>query len=120
MRHSQTPAAPTTRTPEIATAAPARSARVRSADGTIIAYDRIGRGVPVIVVDAALCRRGVGPSGALAERLASHFTVITYDRRGRGESGDTPPHAVEREVEDIAALLREVGGSACLWGTSSG
>jgi pimeloyl-ACP methyl ester carboxylesterase len=120
MRHSQAPAAPTTRASDNATASPVSSAQVRSADGTRIAYDRIGRGEPVILVDAALCRRGVGPSRALAERLASQFTVVTYDRRGRGESGDTPPHAVEREVEDISALLRELGGSACLWGMSSG
>ena len=120
MRHSQESAAPGTGTLHTAAAAPASSAHVRSADGTRIAYDRIGRGEPVILVDAALCRRGVGPSRALAERLAAHFAVVTYDRRGRGESGDTPPHAVEREVEDIAALLHEVGGSACLWGTSSG
>ena len=110
----------TTRTSQVATVAPVSSAHVRSADGTLIAYDRMGRGEPVILVDAALCRRGVGPGRALAERLAPHFTVVTYDRRGRGESGDTPPHAVEREVEDVAALLREVGGSASLWGTSSG
>ena len=94
--------------------------RVRSADGTRIAFDRIGRGEPVILVDGALCRRGMGPSQGLAEQLATHFTVITYDRRGRGESSDTAPYAIEREVEDIAALLAEAGGSAYLWGMSSG
>lgn len=112
-----TPRAPTSRTSR---SAPVSSASVRSADGTRIAYDRIGRGEPAILVDGALCRRGVGPGRPLAERLASRFTVVTYDRRGRGESGDAPPYAVEREVEDIAALLREVGGAACVWGTSSG
>ena len=93
---------------------------VRSKDGTTIAFDRIGRGTPMILVDGALCYRKMGQSGQLAERLAPHFTVITYDRRGRGDSGDTAPYAVEREVEDIAALLDDAGGSAYLWGMSSG
>src|SRR3712207_4547258 len=62
----------------------------------------------------------MGPSPPLAERLAAPCTVVPCDRRGRGESGDTPPYAAEREIDDIAALVREVGGSACLWGTSSG
>ena len=96
------------------------SETVFSKDGTAIAFNRIGHGAPVILVDAALCYRGMGQSGRLAELLAPHFTVFTYDRRGRGESGDTAPYAVEREVEDIAALLTEAGGSAYLWGMSSG
>lgn len=96
------------------------SAHVKSVDGTRIAFEYVGRGEPVILVDAALCWRGMGPSRPLAERLAPHFMVVTYDRRGRGDSGDTAPYAVEREVDDIAALVHEVGGSACLWGTSSG
>jgi len=62
----------------------------------------------------------MGPSGPLARLLASHFTVFTYDRRGRGESGNTPPYAVERELEDIEALVGEAGGTAFLWGVSSG
>ena len=74
----------------------------------------------MILVDGALCYRGMGPSGQLAELLSQHFTVITYDRRGRGASGDTAPYAVEREVEDIAALLNEAGGAAFVWGMSSG
>lgn len=93
---------------------------VISEDGTTIAFNHVGGGPPVILVDAALCHRGMGPTSKLAELLAPHFTVITYDRRGRGESGDTAPYAVEREIEDIGALLREVGGSAHLWGMSSG
>ena len=93
---------------------------VISKDGTPIAFDRIGAGAPVILVDGALCHRRMGPSGPLAALLAPHFTVFTYDRRGRGESGDTAPYAVEREVEDIAALIDEAGGSAYLWGMSSG
>jgi pimeloyl-ACP methyl ester carboxylesterase len=94
--------------------------KVLSKDGTAIAFDRIGNGPPVILVDGALCYRGMGQSGQLAELLAEHFTVFTYDRRGRGGSGDTTPYAVEREVEDIAALLSEAGGAAFVWGTSSG
>jgi pimeloyl-ACP methyl ester carboxylesterase len=93
---------------------------VRSNDGTEIAFDRRGDGPAVILVDGALCSRGMGPSGPLAELLAQHFTVFTYDRRGRGESGDTAPYAVEREVEDIAALLSEAGGTAFVSGISSG
>ena len=91
-----------------------------SKDGTPIAFDRIGNGPPVILVDGALCYRGMGQSGQLAELLAPYFTVFTYDRRGRGGSGDTAPYAVEREVEDIAALLSEAGSAAFLWGISSG
>ena len=62
----------------------------------------------------------MGQSGQLAELLSQYFTVFTYDRRGRGESGDTAPYALEREVEDIAALLSEAGGAAFVWGMSSG
>jgi pimeloyl-ACP methyl ester carboxylesterase len=94
--------------------------KVFSNDGTAIAFQRIGNGPPVILIDGALCYRGMGQSGQLAELLAPHFTVFTYDRRGRGSSGDTAPYAVEREVEDIATLLSEAGGTAFVWGTSSG
>jgi pimeloyl-ACP methyl ester carboxylesterase len=94
--------------------------KVFSKDGTAIAFDRIGNGPPVILIDGALCYRGMGRSGQLAELLALHFTVFTYDRRGRGTSGDTAPYAVEREVEDIASLLSEAGGTAFVWGISSG
>jgi pimeloyl-ACP methyl ester carboxylesterase len=94
--------------------------KVLSKDGTAIAFDRLGHGSPVILVDGALCHRTMGPSAPLAKLLAQHFTVFTYDRRGRGDSGDTAPYAVEREVEDVAALLREAGGTAFVWGTSSG
>ena len=94
--------------------------KVFSKDGTAIAFHRIGNGPPVILIDGALCYRGMGQSGQLAELLAQHFTVFTYDRRGRGSSGDTAPYAVEREVEDIATLLSEAGGTAFVWGTSSG
>jgi pimeloyl-ACP methyl ester carboxylesterase len=94
--------------------------KVLSKDGTAIAFDRLGHRSPVILVDGALCYRGMGQTGQLAKLLAHHFTVFTYDRRGRGESGDTLPYTVEREVEDIAALLSEAGGAAFVWGTSSG
>ncbi len=95
-------------------------ATVTSNDGTSIAYDRAGAGPAVILVDGALCFRAFGPMGALAALLAPHCTVVTYDRRGRGESGDTAPYAVEREIEDIAALITAVGGSAGVYGISSG
>ena len=91
-----------------------------SKDGTPIAFTRIGDGPPVILVDGALCYRGMGESGQLAALLAPYFTVFTYDRRGRGGSGDTSPYAVEREIEDIAALLSAAGRAAFLWGMSSG
>jgi len=93
---------------------------VTSKDGTTIAFEQSGQGPAVILVDGALCYRGFGPMGALAQLLAPQFTVITYDRRGRGESGDTQPYAVAREVEDIAALIEAAGGTACLFGVSSG
>jgi pimeloyl-ACP methyl ester carboxylesterase len=93
---------------------------LRSADGTSIAFDRIGTGPPLVLVDAASCFRGFGPMGPLAEALAPDFTVFTYDRRGRGESTDTPPYAVEREVEDLGAVIEAAGGSAFVHGFSSG
>src|ERR1700687_3199372 len=109
------------RGPTTAQTAPSALARkVFSKDGTAIAFDRIGNGQPVILIDGALCYRGMGQSGQLAELLAQHFAVFTYDRRGRGASDDTAPYAVEREIEDIAALLGEADGAAFLWGTSSG
>jgi pimeloyl-ACP methyl ester carboxylesterase len=94
--------------------------KVTSMDGTTIAFDRTGQGPALILVDGALSNRTVGLNGPLAELLAPHFTVYTYDRRGRGDSGDTAPYAVEREIEDIEALVDEAGGSACLYGISSG
>ena len=93
---------------------------VRSTDGTAIAYDRVGHGPALIVVDGALCSRSFGPASKLAQLLAPHFSVTTYDRRGRGQSGDTDPYSPAREVEDIAALIEAAGGSACLLGLSSG
>jgi pimeloyl-ACP methyl ester carboxylesterase len=97
--------------------------KIKSRDGTLIAYDRSGQGPAIVMVGGALyIRSAQAPSARAAEEdsLARHFSVLSYDRRGRGESGDTPPYAVEREVEDIEALINEVGGSAFLFGHSSG
>jgi len=94
--------------------------QVTSRDGTTIGFDRSGRGPAVIIVDGAFCSRAFGPSAKLAPLLAKHFTVYAYDRRGRGQSGDTPPYSPSREVEDLAALIQEAGGSASLVGLSSG
>jgi pimeloyl-ACP methyl ester carboxylesterase len=91
-----------------------------SSDGTSIAYEWAGTGPAVILVDAASCFRGFGPMGPLAEALGSRFTVFRYDRRGRGESTDTPPYAVEREIEDLKAVIEAAGGSAFVYGFSSG
>lgn len=93
---------------------------ITSADGTTIAYERTGSGPALIVVDGAMCHRAAGPMRPLAALLRSRFTVYTYDRRGRGESSDTAPYAVAREVEDLRALVAEAGGKAFVYGISSG
>ena len=94
---------------------------VTSKDGTTIAFDRYGEGPTLIPVAGALGVRSPHPmSRQLSELLSQHFTVIDYDRRGRGDSSDTPPYAVEREVEDLEALIDAAGGSAFLYGLSSG
>lgn len=93
---------------------------VTSKDGTRIGYDFEGQGPPLILVDGAMCYRASGPARPLAKLLNSNFTVLTYDRRGRGESSDSAPYAIEREIEDIEALLRAAGGSAFVYGCSSG
>jgi pimeloyl-ACP methyl ester carboxylesterase len=92
----------------------------RSADGTTIAYERIGTGPSLVLVDGAFCGTRLGPSRALAEELSSDFTVYFYDRRGRGGSGDTKPYAVEREIEDLAAICEVAGGRPYVYGISSG
>jgi len=94
--------------------------QVKSKDGTPIAYERVGDGPPLILVDGALCSRAFGPMPKLAPLLAQKFTVYFYDRRGRGESGDTAPYAKDREIEDLAALIGAAGGAAALVGLSSG
>src|SRR5687768_15982802 len=93
-------------------------ATVTSRDGTEIAFERSGAGPAVILVASALSDRA--DTRKLAGLLAPHFTVINYDRRGRGASGDAAGYAVEREIEDIAALIDYAGGSASLFGSSSG
>lgn len=93
---------------------------VTSDDGTAIAFTKLGHGPPLILVDGALCFRENGPSRDLVSLLASHFTVYAYDRRGRGESGDTRPYAVAREIEDLKAIIRAVGDSVFVFGASSG
>ena len=92
--------------------------KVLSKDGTAIAFERIGDGPPFILVVGAFNERSTG--GPLAAYLAAHSTVFTYDRRGRGDSGDTAPYEVKREIEDLAALIDRAGGSAAVFGYSSG
>ena len=91
---------------------------VTSTDGTTIAFDRLGSGPPVVLVCGGSVDRTA--NAAIAQELASDFTVFNYDRRGRGDSGDTLPYAIDREVEDIEAVIGAAGGLAFLWGSSSG
>jgi pimeloyl-ACP methyl ester carboxylesterase len=96
---------------------------VTSTDGTTIAYATLGEGPPLVLVDGAFGSRTFGPNEPLAKLLAERFTVVTYDRRGRGDSDDKTgpgPDGVRREVDDLAALIDAVGGSACTYGISSG
>ncbi len=92
--------------------------QVTSKDGTTIAFDRLGSGPAVILVTGGSVDRQ--SNAGVAAILASDFTVFNYDRRGRGPSGDTQPYAIEREVEDIDAVVTAAGGSAHLYGSSSG
>jgi len=91
---------------------------VVSADGTKIVFDLAGAGPPVILVVGAFNDRSTG--APLAQALQSQLTVLNYDRRGRGASGDIQPYSVEREIEDLDALIREAGGAARVFGYSSG
>jgi pimeloyl-ACP methyl ester carboxylesterase len=91
-----------------------------SRDGTKIAYDKQGTGPAVILVAGALCTRLSWSGSGMSKLLAPIFTVFNYDRRGRGDSGDTSPYAVEREIDDIEALIEKAGGVANLFGHSSG
>ncbi len=93
---------------------------ITSADGTTIAYERAGTGPALVLVDGAMCYRAAGPMRPLATLLQDTFTVYTYDRRGRGESSDTLPYAVAREIEDLQALIAQAGGEAYVYGISSG
>lgn len=91
---------------------------VTSKDGTRIAFEKMGTGPALILVGGALSDRNGGKP--LAGKLSERFTTYVYDRRGRGESGDTKPYAVEREIEDLEAVIQRAGGSAYLYGVSSG
>jgi pimeloyl-ACP methyl ester carboxylesterase len=93
---------------------------VRSKDGTTIAYDRSGDGRALVLVNGAPCRRRFGPMGSLAQALATDFTVYTYDRRGRDESGDATEYTVQPELDDLAAVVDATGGSALVYGSSPG
>lgn len=93
---------------------------VTSHDGTPIAYDRTGSGEPLVLVAGAFSYRRYPGQVKLAELLASQFTVYNYDRRGRGDSGDSASYAVDREIEDLAAVIGAAGGHAHVWGLSSG
>src|SRR5947209_17691853 len=91
---------------------------VKSKDGTRIAFDQAGTGPAIILVLGAFNDRATGVP--LSRFLEPHFSVFNYDRRGRGESGDTAPYAIEREIEDLDALIAQAGGSASVFGYSSG
>ncbi|HEX8007460.1 MAG TPA: alpha/beta hydrolase [Trebonia sp.] len=93
---------------------------VTSADGTTIVFDRSGSGSAIILVHGAFTDRAHPTLSQVAAALAPWFTVFNYDRRGRGDSGDTKPYAVQREIEDLAALIQVAGGSAMVFGGSSG
>lgn len=94
--------------------------KVISRDGTPIAFDQAGTGPVVISVAGVFWHRSFPNPNPQDDPLEQDFTVVTYDRRGRGDSGDTPPYAIEREIEDIAALIEAFGGSAFVFGMSSG
>ncbi|GAA0807283.1 alpha/beta fold hydrolase [Spirilliplanes yamanashiensis] len=93
---------------------------VTSKDGTTIGYSATGTGPALVLVDGALCSRAMGPAADFTAQLADTFTVHSYDRRGRGESGDTAPYAVDREIDDLRAVIEAAGGSAYVFAQSSG
>jgi pimeloyl-ACP methyl ester carboxylesterase len=93
---------------------------VTSADGTAIAYDRAGTGESLVLVGGAFSYRRYPGQVKLAQLLSARFTVYSYDRRGRGDSGDSARYAVSREIEDLAAMIGAAGGNAHVWGLSSG
>jgi pimeloyl-ACP methyl ester carboxylesterase len=99
---------------------PSQTLTVTSADGTAITVDRSGQGAPVVCVDGAMSTRSLGPGKMLASHLADAFTVYTYDRRGRGDSGDASGYEVQREIEDLAAVIAAAGKDAMVFGHSSG
>jgi len=91
-----------------------------SNDGTSIAFDKSGVGPALVLVDGAFCFRNNGPTPALVPLLSQHFTVYSYDRRGRGESTEIPPYAVEKEIEDLANVIERTGEVPFVLGFSSG
>ncbi|MEQ9365608.1 MAG: alpha/beta hydrolase [Leptospirales bacterium] len=93
---------------------------IQSKDGTQLAYDVYGSGPALIFVAGAMCFRSFDPILQDVQEFAKHFTVYIYDRRGRGDSGDTPPYSREREIEDIDAMIAASGGPARVYGHSSG
>ena len=93
---------------------------IQSQDNTPIAYETAGNGPLLIIVTGALNTHNFGVPGEMVPFLQEHFTVLTYDRRGRGQSGDTPPYAIEKEIQDLAALIDHNGGKAFLYGHSAG
>jgi pimeloyl-ACP methyl ester carboxylesterase len=95
---------------------------VTSPDGTVVDFERFGRGPTVLFIGGATQYRGIDPTTTESARRLGEagFTAVDYDRRGRGRSGDTAPWSLEREVEDVAALVAEVGGPAALYSSSSG
>jgi pimeloyl-ACP methyl ester carboxylesterase len=94
--------------------------KVISKDGTAIAYDKTGQGPALVLVDGAFCYRAYGVSPKLVPLLSSHFTVFSYDRRGRGESADTKPYTVEREIDDLKTIVDLTGEQPFVFGSSSG
>jgi pimeloyl-ACP methyl ester carboxylesterase len=91
-----------------------------SEDGTKIAFSKTGKGKPLILVDGAFCHRKFGANEKLPQYLSKHFTIYSYDRRGRSESGNTLPYSPHKEYEDLQAVINEAGGNAYVYGISSG
>ncbi|KHL13394.1 pimeloyl-ACP methyl ester carboxylesterase [Mumia flava] len=89
-------------------------------DGTALSYETTGAGPALVLVDGAMCHRGGGPMRAVAAAVSDRFTVTAYDRRGRGESTDTTPYDVHREIEDLRTVIAATGGRAAVYGMSSG
>lgn len=91
-----------------------------STDGTRIAFERAGTGPVLVLVDGAMCYREFGPAKPFTDELSGEFTVVSYDRRGRGESGDSSRYEPSLEIDDLTAVLRAVGGKPYVLGFSSG
>ena len=94
--------------------------KVISKDGTSIAFDKTGKGPALVLVDGAFCFRTYGVTPKLAPLLSCDFTVYSYDRRGRGDSSDTPPYSVDKEIEDLQKVIEQTGEVPFICGFSSG